>query len=428
MSTLRPIKTGFDPHQKFDEGVELLRIDDRCFEIIQELKTLTKANFFSLNAFEGAFRSRNFKQFRQGMEGPLQLEEGGGQIVSSLLKFLYVNLPAHERVCEDDVVESCPVEWKRYLTQCVDKKEVPVLLEFLKVSVPKWKKSSKGHRVYAPRCGQIRYSFELDRDGAVWIYHTRLYLAEVQSLVTNLQTGETCQTVSFSPEMRDKILGFYFLFKNTDGIIRFFERFEIRRALLVKHELYDCSLEVEKLPLSFPDQLKVAQQLVSGLMVLEKERIVHCGIYPSSIYLQMRWSGKDEMTAVLANFQDAHKEVPEKLHVPSKWSEYMPPEEDLRKYPFAIPIYQLGQCFKKLFRGPSHDAIGSLIEGMTKKNPGERWGLDDILLVLGIEADDVRCRILPVTTEQEGSMSYLNLSPMSDEGMDSLEIRSLPVA
>ena len=269
--------------------------------------------------------------------------------------------------------------WRRHLSWVMRRKDVPIVLDYLFKNVPIWKKQCRDEeRIYIPHTERVRYSFECCRNGTLWMYYTYhpIDLEEIQSLVIDLNTGESFHVARFDEAVGNKILNFEALFENNFGLLHFSDfcmREEPRcRSMIGKYELSDSNLVTNKIRFSELEKRVIAFKLLSGLAILENAKIIHCGINPSTILLR-------STEAVLSNFEAAYfwEDLPKRNPFPHKWREYTPPECTVQiselKNPFAIPVYQLGRCFGLLFGDNPPLEIQAMLEGMCDPDPARRW-------------------------------------------------------
>lgn len=271
--------------------------------------------------------------------------------------------------------------WHRYINW-IKAKKVHQIVGYICDHLPEWKKKLEEEmQVYIPETEEIRYPFELLRNGNLWMHFSYRFLEEIQPLTINLQTGEVCQWMRFDEEVGKKIRKFTPLFKKNPGLplfFDFFQRSEKTRSgensfFVCKCALSDGTLYTNTKKFIFSENWEIAFQLLRGLEILEKDQIVHCGIYPSSISLT--YHSAKVVEATFGNFDYAYplSDLPKNFVVPYKWKNYIPPETSIERLPFAIPIRQLGLCFKELFGTNPPLSIAAMIEGMTQPNPELRW-------------------------------------------------------
>lgn len=288
-----------------------------------------------------------------------------------------------------------PLRWKEHISWCVKKNQISPLLEFIHRNMAKWKKRCrKQERIYIPISPQIRYPIEYCQDGTLWLHYSQWRNDEMDSLAIDLNTGVSCRALEFSPEVGARLSSFAPHFKNTIGIVQFLEIHEMdlpeprgnRRIFMGKQQLYDASLDKIQLRCSLENKVKMAQELLLALAFLENKGIVHCGVFPSSIFILIEGN---EMESAISNFECAypHDSLPNTaLTPPHKWKAFMPPEcSNLYSplLPFAIPIYQLGMCLKPLFAGD--EAFRAILDGMTHPDPTLR--LTAVQAMTAFEAD-----------------------------------------
>lgn len=269
--------------------------------------------------------------------------------------------------------------WKIHLSWSVTRKNLFSTVDYLYDILSDWDQQlKKKERIYHPRFG-----FEYRKNGTLWFDYK--YQSDVgeQTHTINLNTGEMFGLVHYSQKMGEKILLLRDLF------IEFYPREDLGRKFYVgRFELPEADLFTARGEYSALEKRKIALQLLSGLAVLRKEGIVHCGINPKGILFRFHKNGEVEAFFSPDDFTRAYSldAPPEDNPFDPKWPECTPPEcispDGVisvidHPHPFAIPIYQLWICFQYLFKGDSSPQIQAMLEGMGHLDVERRW--DEIL-------------------------------------------------
>jgi serine/threonine protein kinase len=271
------------------------------------------------------------------------------------------------------------------------------ILTYLYREMPKWKSKFNlfTKRIFIPETKGMPYAFEYRENGSIWVYFSYFYkdVEEVHHLAVNLNTDKIFQTVEYEESVAEKIQKFSPLFKEEQpGLLHFLDFMKIEKNgkifYLGKHLIFDMSLQHAEIPAD--KAFSIAKKLIQGLLILEKEGIVHCGICPQSIRLRAEGEDLTEIGVYMTDFHKAYKVrgLPKKIPLPPRLSQYIPPEgvESLEKIkdPFALSIYQMGLCFKELFRyvPEGHLIKEKLVEGMTHPDPAKRLRAAEVLKIL----------------------------------------------
>lgn len=408
-------RTAVVPHHNYIETVLLINGESvnlaiNCKYLMNRLVILADAKIISFKDMQSACVENTFAKFIQDIQRPLCWKraiiqcvgKGKAPIVAPvLLEFLSSNLPKWKEMCQKvDRVYIPSKDLPR-----VDKKKAPIedllpLLEFVNTDNPKWQREKKGeiHNTEISSNEPIPYDFEYCRDGSIWMYYSFPHLAndEIQSLVINLDTGEIYQTLRFSEGSGNRIRSFRPLFDNSTGILQFsefFERDEVRdkgseRIFVARHQLYDIHLSRSDHRFTVSNKVDIACQLLEGLLTLENEKIVHCGISPQ-ILIRFVGNGSKDVAASLTNFDYAYRlDSPEANIEPHfKWKDFPPPEgiAPLCKLsrPFAIPIYQLGMCLRIIFG--DEPSLIPIFDKMIHLDPALRLTASQALSLLQVD-------------------------------------------
>ncbi len=253
--------------------------------------------------------------------------------------------------------------WATHLAKCVNEEKLLPSLKYLQMEVPKWRTQKK--RIFAN-------NFEYQETGRIWIHFTYLDRTALRPFCLNLDTGLTCPTVEFSEEVAKRLHGL--VGKEITGLLTISDLYQTNYGYQAKTSFYDETLHESALKISLKEKIKMAQQLLKGLCFLEEKKWVHCGVTPSSIWLQ--YNGWFEADAALAGYEAIYpvEQLPARFPIPAKWKSFLPPEcitePPSCTNPFAIPIYQLGMCLRRPFK--SEPIYLKIVDCMIASNPANR--------------------------------------------------------
>jgi len=324
--------------------------------------------------------------------------------------------------------------WKSHLSWIMngedDRDKVFDILTFLYKRVPKWIKAcqipNEKDRIYIRERKGIPCSFECRRDGTLLMQYTYRppESDQMQCLEINLDTGEIVQWIGLQKHIGDKILEFY-PFEDREGLIQYLEcydrnefltiaKFEMtdtnlwdyflkRQTLLTRiarvrwrmltHEvlkkrplhnkkidfekkIVELKFELEKFEFTDRQKEEIAFQLLNGIFILQKEGYVHFGIFPPAIVFRL--TANNEIKAKISNYEYlfSSEDLPKRDIITYKWQTYFPKIQPIFqkeiKSPDAIPIFQLGCCFRLLYGDYPSDGIRAIIDGMTHPDPRQR--------------------------------------------------------
>lgn len=312
-----------------------------------------------------------------------------------------ISLEAVQNACNPEQFERFlievlrPFRWKKLLTRIVKPKEIMPIVHFLRSNLSQWKGVSE-ERVYIPPTKQIPYPIEFNRaTGAIWIYYTfnNREINEIQLFALNLENSEReelHQWVEYDLETGSRIASLNCFTTFHFGLLCFHDLFFHKKKYIGKYVAYDCDLLHFDIELTIHQKWAIGSQLLQGLVTLEEQGIVHCGIFPKSIYFRFRLEQQEtkELFAVIGDFNAAYSQA----HLPdlpirsTKWAGLIPPEcaetnlSKLQK-PFAVPVFQLGLCLRLIFKGEETQEIQALLDKMVSPDPDMRGTAGEIFEV-----------------------------------------------
>jgi serine/threonine protein kinase len=345
---------------------------------IEQLKTACKTNSFE------TFLRQNTK--------PYDSQKFASNCINFRMPIMLSELRKASKKYSKEFVrkmENC-LCWIRQMACCVHSDDkVQLLVEHLYKNLPTWKKlCGQGIGIYIHETQHIRYSFQYLSNGNLWMYFDYKYLEEIQFLAMNLSIDGVCRRIRFDQEVGKRIRKLLPCLNNGPGLPHYFDFFSREektpdgpiQIYEGKTNLNDSTLFLNKKKFSLPEQLKMTLELLRGLESLEKEGFVHCGIFPSTISLF--WDEKDVVEAKLSNFGSGYfaADLSHRYHIPSRWQDYREPL--VADHPFAVPVRQLGLCFKELFGDKSPPFVSEMIEGMTHTDLGQRWSVSRAIQAL----------------------------------------------